>query len=416
MATVLAKLGSPAMLGMYTLANIVAGPVFTISNLSLRSNMITDTSHKFTFRDYFAIRLLTSALAYSCIFIFAFHSYQHMTAIVVAIVAIGTFFDSISDVVYGIFQQNLRADYISRSMILKGILNFAMMWTTMYLTRSVVWATLANSISSLVIVALYDCPTAYFLHNRGAKRDATAKIKAILSLGTFSTIPLTGKIALITLPLAISQLFVSVIGNVPQYFIQKDLGVRELGLYAAVTYLVNIGRAGIMAAGFAASPYLAKAYSQGRYLEYRNTVVKLAIISLILAVASPILAALIGRKAITILFTSEYAQRTSLIVLILFAGGLRYLTTMIGYSIGAARYFNVQLLWFGVSLLVAVCACWWFVPRMGLEGAAVAASISAVAEVIIGFIILIHALSSLRKKHNLGIGTGIDAELAQNGI
>jgi O-antigen/teichoic acid export membrane protein len=244
----------------------------------------------------------------------------------------------------------------------------------MYLTRSVVWATLANSISSLVIVALYDCPTAYFLHNRGAKRDATAKIKAILSLGTFSTIPLTGKIALITLPLAISQLFVSVIGNVPQYFIQKDLGVRELGLYAAVTYLVNIGRAGIMAAGFAASPYLAKAYSQGRYLEYRNTVVKLAIISLILAVASPILAALIGRKAITILFTSEYAQRTSLIVLILFAGGLRYLTTMIGYSIGAARYFNVQLLWFGVSLLVAVCACWWFVPRMGLEGAAVAAS------------------------------------------
>jgi O-antigen/teichoic acid export membrane protein len=339
-----------------------------------------------------------------------------MTAVVVVIVAIGTFFDSISDVIYGIFQQRLRADCISRSMILKGVLNFAMMWVTMYLTRSVIWATLANSISSLVIVALYDCPTAYFLHNQGVKRNASAKIKAIFSLGTFSTIPLTGKIVVITLPLAISQLFGSVIGYVPQYFVQKDLGVRELGLYAAVTYLVNIGRAGIMAAGFAATPYLAKSYSQGRYIEYRNTVLKLAIVSLILAVASPILASLIGRKVVTILFTSEYSQRTSLIVLVLFAGGLRYLTTMIGYSIGAARYFNVQLLWFGFSLLVAVCACWWFVPRMGLEGAAIAATISASAEVLFGVLILMHALSTLRKRHILGISAETESELVVSGI
>ena len=59
----LAKLGTPQMVGEFALALAVTAPILIGAGLSLRSVQATDALGEYEFRDYFSLRLLTSAAA-----------------------------------------------------------------------------------------------------------------------------------------------------------------------------------------------------------------------------------------------------------------------------------------------------------------------------------------------------------------
>src|SRR5437868_13818516 len=60
---VLAKLGSPAIVGKYALAMAVCSPVILFSNLQLREIQATDARRDHAFGDYLALRILCTILA-----------------------------------------------------------------------------------------------------------------------------------------------------------------------------------------------------------------------------------------------------------------------------------------------------------------------------------------------------------------
>ena len=398
MATVLAKLGSPVKLGEYGLANAISGPVFICSYLGLHSLLVTDSTNRFRFRDYFSLRLITSTSALILVSLIGFCIYGRITAEVICFVALGMWFDSLSDIIYAIFQSNKRADYVGRSMLLKGILNLSSLSLAMFLTRNVIWAAMGSSLASMVIVLFYDAPYGYkVLKNRSGGYTLPTSTFSLTTFD-FRSLSVLTPVALAAIPLGLVGLFGSVTGCVPQFIIAKYLGDNQLGLYCAAAYLVNVGRVGVMAAGVAANPFLAGAFSTNNYTAYRNMVVKLVGLGLLLAITAPAAAALVGHKVMTILYTSQYAQSTVLIVMILLAGGVRYVTSMIGFSVTAARQYDIQVYWFGASLVVSVVTNLWFVPRMGLMGAAISAGITAAIELAIGCVILVNTIHGLKKR------------------
>ena len=60
MLTVMAKLGSPIVVGEYGLAAAICAPIFMLMNLQLRNIQATDAKGRYTYSDYLSLRVITS--------------------------------------------------------------------------------------------------------------------------------------------------------------------------------------------------------------------------------------------------------------------------------------------------------------------------------------------------------------------
>ena len=60
---VLAKLGTPEIVGHFTLGLAVTAPIIMFTNLALRAVQSTDAHREYTFSDYLALRLLMTTMA-----------------------------------------------------------------------------------------------------------------------------------------------------------------------------------------------------------------------------------------------------------------------------------------------------------------------------------------------------------------
>src|SRR5689334_8730460 len=72
MLVVLAKLGSPEMVGQFTLGLAVTAPIIMFTNLQLRSVQATDAKKQYIFSDYLGLRLTSVAIALLIIVVISF--------------------------------------------------------------------------------------------------------------------------------------------------------------------------------------------------------------------------------------------------------------------------------------------------------------------------------------------------------
>lgn len=63
MLVVIAKLGSPEMVGQFTLGLAVTAPVMLFTSLHLRAVQATDAKQQYIFGDYLGLRLISTGLA-----------------------------------------------------------------------------------------------------------------------------------------------------------------------------------------------------------------------------------------------------------------------------------------------------------------------------------------------------------------
>ena len=160
MLMVLAKLGSPEMVGQFALGLAVTTPIIMFANLQLRGVQATDARREYRFGHYLALRLLTTALAILVITGIVFGSgYRQKTALVILAVGASKAFESISDVVYGLLQHHERMDRIALSMMIKGLLSLSALGAAVYLTRSVFWGASALAVVWAILLIAYDLPT-----------------------------------------------------------------------------------------------------------------------------------------------------------------------------------------------------------------------------------------------------------------
>jgi uncharacterized membrane protein YczE len=72
--------------------------------------------------------------------------------------AIAKAFESISDICYGLIQQNDRMDRIARSMIVKGILSLILMACGVYISGGVLWGTIGLAVAWGLVLVCLDLP------------------------------------------------------------------------------------------------------------------------------------------------------------------------------------------------------------------------------------------------------------------
>jgi O-antigen/teichoic acid export membrane protein len=354
----MAKLGSPEIVGQFALGLAVTAPIIMFTNLALRPIQATDAKQEYSFSDYFGFRLVTTLLALAMITIIGFIGYTGETLLVIFLLGLAKGFEALSDVVYGLMQQRERMDRIAQAHMIKGPTSLLAAAAGFALTGSVVGAVLGLAIAWGLLFFLFDLRGAHLL------QQPNAHVRPIWEWRRLR------RLALLAMPLGFVMMLTSLNTNIPRIFVERFLGEGQLGIFAAMAYLLVAGNTVVGALGQSASPRLAIHYAGREYGDYFRLLGRLLAIGTALGAVGVLVAHFGGEMLLNLFYGPEYAAHADVFVWIMVAAAVAYLSSFLGYAITAARIFKLQLVLSGLPVLMAAGFSSLLIPNGSLSSVA----------------------------------------------
>jgi O-antigen/teichoic acid export membrane protein len=360
---VLARAGSAEDVGLYALALAISTPLLTFANCQGRNLVASDMHNSHTFSEYVKFRVVSLGLAMASILVIALRT-QHTpeSAAIICLLGISLAFDWISETSYGLMQKHDGLNIVGQSLMLKGLLCLTLLAGAMYATHSMVWAASALAAGRGLVLALFDIPNAKRTGDwKGEKwRHASflPQLRAALPLGIISAIGAFNT-------------------NIPRYFIEDRMGIRDLGLFSAAASLVGAGSLVMSALGNSSFVGLARATATGDHALYRRLSLRLCLTAAALGIGGVLVSQIAGRQILTRLFRPEYGTASGVLTTLMMAAGITYVISGQGYALTAARVLLPQIPILCCATITTAVFCLWLVPLHGLSGAAEASLFSA---------------------------------------
>ena len=364
---VIAKFGTPRMLGQYAIGQAVTAPIIVFARLQLNALQVSDSDQSYRFGDYLGLRMIAITLAMAAITAITLGGYHGETAVV--ILAMGAFgsVEALSDIIYGLMQKNEQMRLIALSMAFRGPLWLATMAAAVYLTRSLLWGVIGLSFISVLVLVFFDIPNGARLLSETAAGGQSGDPTPAPSLRRYA------RLAWLALPIGLTVMIGSLSDNISRYYIEENLGEYGLGIFAAVASLLGIGRTLTGALGQSAFPRLARLYAGGHRAGFISLLWKVIGINALIG-AVPLAACVVaGEDILSLLFKPEYAREVEVLVWLMASGVQVYIVSGLGTGLTAARFFRVQVPLSIVGLLTAALTSHLLIPSSGLRGAAISA-------------------------------------------
>lgn len=376
----IAKIGSPEMLGTYTLGLSVSAPIIMFCNLRLRFVLSSDMSDDFFFYDYLSLRLCTTLLAFVLIFCIslAFDLFHDMLAVVI-IIAIAKSLEAVSDIYYALLQRYEYVQRIALSLIVKGAGTVFIFSILLYFFQSIevamggivfVWGSL---------LAFYDRHAPSCLNHRYLNRQKISfQFREVRSNNFFffrfvkkRRLHLTALVKK-ALPLGMVAFLVSLSTNIPRYIIDWSQGDRALGFYSALTYIMIAGVMVIGSCGQPAIPRLALLAHDGKFQDLKRLIIKLLLLAFLMAFLGWIFVFYQGATILRLFYGKEYAVYAKELSWVMVAAGLNYIALILWYTLTALQHFRIQVYFFVTDVIIVTLVSFWLVPQHGIIGAIIA--------------------------------------------
>jgi len=380
---ILAKLGSPEMVGQFTLGLAITAPVIMFTNLQLRIVQATDTRKHYSFSDYLGLRLISTALALAIITVISLlGSFRWETSLVIFLMGLAKALESISDIFHGLIQQHERMDRIATSLMIKGPLSLLLLGIGVYVSGNILWGLLGLVFAWAVVLVAWDIRSGILMLHRSQLQPRWHGKTLV-------------KLVWLCLPLGFVMMLISLNINIPRYFIERYLGERELGIFAAIAYLMVAGSIVVNALGESSISRLAKYYAAKDAMAFHKLLLKLVGIAVLLGGTGVLIAVVAGHQILTFLYRPEYAEQTNLFIWLMVAAGISYVSSFLGYGMTACQYFRIQIPLFATVVTISTIACLWLLPSLGLLGAAIALIIATIVQTIFSLGVMFYALHKL---------------------
>lgn len=365
----LTKIGSTQMAGQYTLGLAVSAPVIIFLGFNLRAVIVSDARQEYPFGIYLAFRLLSMGTA-MCVIgaITCIVGYRSETAVAIMLIALAKSIESISDMFFGYFQQNERMDQITISMIIRGILSVLLFIDGMWLFGGILGGIAGLIMAWLATLLFFDIPRAIrFARNRAAHQQATLE-----SFWPQWDARHLQRLFVLTAPLGLVVMLVSLNFNIPRYFVASWHGEVALGIFGPISYFTVLGNIVVMSLAQSAAPRIAKYYSNGNRHAIIVLLVKQNAVGTLLGAAMVLMAATAGGWILTTVFGAEYASAQLVFLLVTVAISIGFVSTFCSIALTTVRVFRAQIPLAAVNVCVMSASCQMIVPQHGIVGAAVA--------------------------------------------
>jgi O-antigen/teichoic acid export membrane protein len=356
----LAKLGSKEWVGQYALGVAVAWPVFLLADLQLRVVQATDAKDDFHFGHYLGLRLLTSPLAFLVVIGLTWVlGYRWETAIVIAGVALSRGLDSLADCIHGGMQKYERLDLVSLSTIMRNLGSVAIFITVLYASGLLLLAVLTQAVAGILVLLAFDCP-------QGAK---------ILGLKTGIWMPrfdrrVLWQLVRLAFPLGMVTMIISINANLPRYLLEHSLGEGAVGIFAALSQPTLAGGMVMAALGHSIMPRMARGFAIGNLNYLTRMVWRLMGLGALIGGVMMVGVWGWGREIISLIYQPEYAEHQTILVWLMAAGIVGYISSGLGYGLNATRAYSRYLVFYAISAGLGIILGMLLIPAFGLKGAA----------------------------------------------
>ncbi|HAM80055.1 MAG TPA: polysaccharide biosynthesis protein [Ornithinibacillus sp.] len=382
---VIAKLGTPEMVGQYALGLAITAPVVMLTDMKLRLSLVTDAKTSFQFEHYLGTRIFSTIISLIIfILIVLLFGYEFHTSMIIILIGLAKLPEAVSDIFHGLLQKHERMDFCTISNIIKGVLTVIVFAIILYSTQDLILAIIGQLLVWTLILLFYD--------GRIAKQYTAIKISFHL--------PKIKELTKLTIPLGFMGLLTSFNTNIPSYFIEHFLGKEELGYFVALYYILLAGNRVANSLKQPAAPRLAVLYQIEDKSGYKKLLIILIGLGLLMGLGVLFIAYVFGDILLTLIYTPSYAAYTGLFIALMIAGIFNYPSTFLSTAIIATRHFKSQPYLAALWVFVSVIGCIIFIPLFGVIGAALAVILSSFIE---AFSLLIVLISIVKKdKPELG--------------
>ncbi|MEM9953291.1 MAG: oligosaccharide flippase family protein [Chloroflexota bacterium] len=346
----IARLGTEEMLGLFALGLAISAPIIQFTNLGLRQVLATDVREVYVIGDYLSLRLFMTMLALLLIIVISVTLYDVEALQIIVFISIAKVFEALSDVAYGFLQQQERMDYIGKAQLIKGPASLVSMIIGILLTNSLAGGVIGMLLVWCILFITFD------LHNMRRLVSHQEQMMPRWDLERLKPLLWTA------LPMGFVALLGSLGWSLPRIFIEQFLGEAQLGIFAALFYLLVAGSTIVVALGQSAAPRMAQYRAIGNWQAYTRLLLQLTGIGLAIGLIGLIGAIFFGQQVLGLIYGPTYATYTDLFVLLMVVGLITYVDTCIGYAITAARIFRLQILSSGIPALITYGLCLFFLP------------------------------------------------------
>ncbi len=374
----LAKLVRPELVGQYALGLALVYPVMAFTNLQLRAVMTSGKQPHIRFGHYLSLRCLTTLFALVVILGIARASgYRRELMNVVLMIGVAYGIEAISDVYFGRLQLFDRMAQFSKSLIARAVLSVLGLGITTYISRNLLWGIAGIVFARAIVLFSYDMRER--THGLSTQRGWFHRNEALAPRFDGRV---QWKLLWLSFPLGIVVLLGCLNSSIPSFFIKHALGERDVGIFAAIGFMVSVGNMAVVSLGQSAFTRLARSYAAGKLMEFGLLLGKLVAFGAALGVAGIIVSKLAGGEILTVLFRPEYAERADLLPWVMLVGGVVYMAQFVGFGMTASGYFNSQVVVNILSNLGLLLACYWLVESRGLLGVILAMLIAAGVQLV----------------------------------
>jgi O-antigen/teichoic acid export membrane protein len=303
---------------------------------------------------------------------------------IVVLIAFSKAIEALADIFHGIYQKNEKMEYTAIANIIKGIFSILFLFVGIYFFHSLLIGIILYTLSWGMIFVFYEL--------RISKRFE--KIKVSFNRDSIFKLAREG------LPMGIISGLGSLRANIPRYFIALDFGLREVGIFSALSYIMIVGSLLIMALTTSLLPRFAKYYSDKSCTNFFALAKKALVVSISLGILGIIISLVIGKQVLVILYSAEYAEYSTVFVLIAIASAITFSTSMLTAMITSARLFSSQLPVSFIELVSIVLFSLYFVPKLGMYGAGLALIMSSAVHLICKSLMLASVLKKMKNPIN----------------
>ncbi|WP_160241775.1 oligosaccharide flippase family protein [Acinetobacter indicus] len=370
---------NPIQLGYYSYALAITAPIFMLSNLQLRPLVVADLNleRKFSYSEYFSLRLLT--ILFAVIVSLFFIDWENNLALsIVLVVVLIKASESVSDIIYAYYNANKKTKFISRSLTFKSVLVIILSFCVLYITHNIVYSLAATLIGYLFVLGLL---------------DIRQNINHLREINFFDK-KLT-KIVQIGLPLGIAVMLVSLQTNIPRYFLEHYSNVELVGVYTILYYFIVIGGIVMNSVCQYLSPSFSEFYRDLKIDDLKKIIKNAFFIALSLGVVGLVISLFLNDFIIKIIYGNDYLAYAYLLPYIMIAGIFTYLSVVNGYLLTSLRLLKIQMPIFLILVCLTVIYSYLFIPIHGLIGAVYTTILSAVSQFLISSFIIYRKIQEL---------------------
>ncbi|MFP3668919.1 oligosaccharide flippase family protein [Priestia sp. SIMBA_032] len=372
----IAKFGTPEMVGRYSLGLAITAPVFLFLNVNLRAIQATDTKSEYNFIDYFYNRNITNLIGVLVVLcIISGLNLNKETQIIIFIMSICKFLETICDVSFGLFQQNERMDYVSMSKVIQSLLSILFVTFAIVTFNNLFLAVVLNGVSFLLTFIFYNLYKIYKI--TGIKLETE-----VFNIKNNFSYKKVWSLFIIGLPLGIAASLDSFNANIPRYFLQYFMNEKYVGYFSAIFFIMASGGTIITALAQSATPRLARLYNESTK-QFVLLLKKLIVFAIVLGLLGIIISLFFGDLILSVLYSPDYSKFNILFILLMIAATIWYISSFIGTALMATRKFNSQMLIYIITTVVSIIGAIFLIPSYGLLGAGLLIILSHIARLIV---------------------------------